>query len=102
MDYFVLDGYVTEHIQMKQDLSKLYKHLAMMETNAQRVFAMHDRRREMLEQIIKDINPKAFEVQVIEIEVELSDIFSSMFDINYQEIQQNPKAPKKAEIDELN
>ena len=25
LDYFVLDGYVTEHVQMKQDLSKLYK-----------------------------------------------------------------------------
>ncbi|CDW81364.1 kif1-binding protein homolog [Stylonychia lemnae] len=102
MDYYVLDGYVTEHIQMKQDLSKLYKHLAIIEPNAQRVFAMQDRRRELLEAIIKDINPKAYEVQVIELEAELSDIFSSMFDIKYDEIKQSPKAPKKADFDELN
>jgi len=48
----VLDGYVTEHIQLKQDISKLYKHLAMMETNAERVYAMQDRRRDLLEAII--------------------------------------------------
>ena len=47
---------------------------------------MHDRRREVLEPIINEINHKAYEVQVIEIEVELSDIFSSMFDIKYVEI----------------
>eukprot|EP00347_Sterkiella_histriomuscorum_P007379 403349164 len=102
LDYFLLDGYVTEHIQMKQDLSKLYKYLGMMDPNQQRVFAMHDRRRELLEPIINEINHKAYEVQVIELEVELSDIFSSMFDIKYEEIKTNPKAPKKVEIEELN
>lgn len=63
---------------------------------------MHDRRRELLEPIIGEINHKAYEVQVIELEVELSDIFSSMFDIKYDEIKANPKAPKKSEVDELN
>ncbi len=63
---------------------------------------MHDRRREVLEPIISEINPKAYEVQTVELIVELSDIFSSMFDLRYDEIKQKPKAPKKSEFDEMN
>ena len=42
---------------------------------------MQERRREMLENIMKEINPKAYEVITIEIGVELSDIYSAMFDV---------------------
>lgn len=59
----------------------------MMETNIERVYAIIDRRRDLLEPIIQEINPKAFEVQVIEIEVELSDIYSAMFDLKLEEIK---------------
>jgi KIF-binding protein len=62
LDYFVLDGYVTEHIQMKQDVSKLYKLLSSLESDKDRFIAMQERRRELLEPITKDINPKAYEV----------------------------------------
>lgn len=64
LDFYVLDGFVTEHIQMKQDLSKLYKNLSMIEENPQRVFAMLERRKELLEPILAEINPKAYEVNV--------------------------------------
>lgn len=39
---------------------------------------------------------------MIEIEVELSDIFSGMFDIKYEAIKNAAKAPKKSEVEELN
>ena len=42
---------------------------------------MLDRRRDLLETIMKEINPKAFEVMVIEIGVELSEIYGALFDI---------------------
>jgi hypothetical protein len=81
LDYFVLDGYVTEHVQMKQDLSKLYKHLSQMEQNKDRFIAMQERRKELLEPIMSQINPKAYENMIIEIGVELADIYSAMFDV---------------------
>ncbi len=31
LEYFVLDGYVTEHIQIKEDISELYKALCKFE-----------------------------------------------------------------------
>ena len=46
LEHFVLDGYVTEHVQMRQDMSKLYRFLAMMEPESERRFAMMERRKE--------------------------------------------------------
>ena len=95
LDYFVLDGYVTEYIQMKQDVSKLYKHLSMMETSIPRIFAMQERRKDTLEPITKELNQKAYEVTIIELEVELSDIYSCLFDLKNEELATLLK-PKKS------
>jgi len=45
-----------EQVGIKQDISKLYKFLAVMEADQQRVSAMHDRRREILEAALNDLN----------------------------------------------
>ena len=87
---------------MKQDLSKLYKHLAMIEPDKDRVLAMQDRRREILEPLIKELNPKAYEATIQELGVELSDIYQTMFDIKYDTIQAATTKPKKADIEQMN
>lgn len=102
LEYFVLDGYVTEHIQMKQDVSKLYKLLSQLESDKDRFIAMQERRKEMLEPITKEINPKAYEVQYIELGVELGDIYSAMFDVQYEHFNRIGKAPKKTEATLMN
>ena len=63
---------------------------------------MQERRREMLEPITKDINPKAYEVQYIELGVELADIYSAMFDVQYEHFSRIGKAPKKSEAAVMN
>lgn len=102
LEYFVLDGYVTENVQMKQDVSKLYKLLSSLESDKDRFLAMQERRRELLEPITKEINPKAFEVQYIELGVELGDIYSAMFDVQYENFNRIGKAPKKSEASLMN
>lgn len=102
LDYFVLDGFVTEHVQMKQDLSKLYKQLSQMESDKDRFVAMQERRRELLEPIIAEVNPKAFENVVMEIGVELADIYSAMFDVMYESQNKSGKPLKKSETAQMN
>ena len=46
---------------------------------------------------MKELNPKAYEVMVIEIGVELADIYSAMFDVQYEYYNNIGKPPKKAE-----
>lgn len=61
---------------------------------------MSDRRREALEAIIKEINPKAYEVFFIEIGVELADIYHATFDVVLEDLRQ--RKPKKGETARLN
>ena len=52
----MLDGFVTEHIEIKKDVSKLYKCLSEIENNVQRRFLMLEKRKTELEAIIAEIN----------------------------------------------
>jgi len=63
LDYYVLDGFVSEHISISRDISQLYKNLSFFETENNRIFAMIERRISMLEILVKQINPKAYIVQ---------------------------------------
>lgn len=56
LNYFIVDGWVTEHVRLLQDLSKCYKQLAYIESSEEnldpkRVLALHERRIKTLEPI---------------------------------------------------
>lgn len=48
LQYFVLDGFVTEHLQICQDINQMYKQIALLETNLPRVEAMLEKRLTLL------------------------------------------------------
>ena len=49
LEYYILDGYVTEHVNIKQGMCSLYKALTRIELNVDRRVLMHERRVEMVE-----------------------------------------------------
>ena len=61
LEFFVLDGYVTEHVNIQTDVSSLYKYLGYLEKDPSRNLNMLDRRRDILETIYKQLNPKAYQ-----------------------------------------
>lgn len=61
LEFFVLDGYVTDHSRITKDISDLYKYITMLEENKARIYAMYERRRDMIEPIVDAINPEAYE-----------------------------------------
>lgn len=63
LEYYVLEGFVSEHINISRDVSQLYKNLSFFETDNNRIFAMIERRIGMLEGLVRQINPKAYIVQ---------------------------------------
>jgi hypothetical protein len=80
LEYFVLEGFVTEHITINRELSSLYKHLAFFDSDNLRVISMLERRCSILEPIIKSINEKVYVMQWQEIILELGEIYSELFD----------------------
>jgi KIF-binding protein len=62
LKFYVLDGYVTDHVKIIQQISTLLKFLAFFENDKSRLRAMLERRKDLLEPILKTINHKAFQV----------------------------------------
>lgn len=102
LDFFVLDGYVTEHSRINKDISDLYKHVTLLEENKPRVYAMYERRRDLLQPIVDCINPESYEVIWSELSVDLVNILHELFDLKYEELKVAKKMPKKAQFDLLN
>lgn len=99
MEYFVLDGYVTEYITLNREISSLYKHLAYFDTDNSRVISMLERRNAILEPIINSINEKVYVMQWQEIILELSEIYSELFD---KKLKHTNKKTKQNVINEAN
>ena len=49
LDFYILDGFVTENVLIKQGMSQLYRHLIQLEPSDERKEMMLNRRKEMLE-----------------------------------------------------
>lgn len=94
LNYYLLDGYVTEHVQMQMDISKLYQYLASLEEDSSRFVSMHDNRISMLKHLHDELNPKAFEATVVELQVEISQANNTIFDHLYEKIRDSGKRPK--------
>lgn len=76
---FVLDGYVTEHIEIIFSQSKLYKSLTLLEKSGERKANMLDKRRSILEPLLKELNPKAYAGTWQRILVEVSEVINDQY-----------------------
>lgn len=79
LEVFVLDGYVTEHIEVLFSQSRLYRSLALLEKSAERKASMLEKRREMLEPLLTELNPKAYPATWQKILVEVSEVVNELF-----------------------
>ncbi|KAG7482523.1 KIF1-binding protein [Solea senegalensis] len=80
-EYFVMDGYVTDHIEILQDHSTLFRSLAFFEEDLERRCKMHKRRVDMLEPICQDLNSQYYLMIRRQMMFELAETYSEMMDL---------------------
>ncbi|XP_018422584.1 PREDICTED: KIF1-binding protein isoform X1 [Nanorana parkeri] len=80
-EYFQLDGHVTDHIDVIQDNSALFKILAFFEEDYERRCKMHKRRVDMLEPLTKELNPQYYLLVCRQLQFELADTYYEMMDL---------------------
>uniref|UniRef100_A0A7N8YK08 KIF-binding protein n=1 Tax=Mastacembelus armatus TaxID=205130 RepID=A0A7N8YK08_9TELE len=80
-EYFQIDGYVTDHIEILQDHSALFKTLAFFEEDLERRCKMHKRRVDMIEPICNDLNAKYYLLIRRQLMFELAETFMEMTDL---------------------
>jgi len=85
-EYYVLDGFVSEHVSILEDMSWMYRMLAFWEKSPQRALAMHKRRAGFLEPVVEQINPRAYDTLWKQVTFELGEIYREMMDIKLHSV----------------
>ncbi|KAJ8393276.1 hypothetical protein AAFF_G00063480 [Aldrovandia affinis] len=80
-EYFEMDGHVTDHIEILQDHSALFKALSFFEEDLERRCKMHKRRVDMLEPLCRDLNAQYYLLICRQLQFELGETYYEMMDL---------------------
>ena len=96
------ENYPFEYIQICQNISQLYKYLIYFELDNNRIFAMEERRVNILKPILEKFDHKNYIMQWQEVCLELAEIYCEIFESNYELIRVKKKKINMKEIEEIN
>eukprot|EP00026_Physarum_polycephalum_P001145 Phypoly_transcript_01146.p1 GENE.Phypoly_transcript_01146~~Phypoly_transcript_01146.p1 ORF type:complete len:545 (+),score=83.59 Phypoly_transcript_01146:1989-3623(+) len=90
--YFVLDGFVSDHFNILHDMSSLYGALAAFETDPDRICKMTRRRIDLLEPVIAQLSPQHFEFLLMQNTFRLGELYSDLADMKIKILEQTQNA----------
>ena len=102
LNIYTIENYPLEYIQICQNISQLYKYLISFEFDYNRIFAMEERRINILKPILDKIDHKEYSMQWQEVSLELAEIYCEIFESNYELIREKKKKINMKEIEEIN
>jgi hypothetical protein len=102
LNFYNTNEYVLEHIQICQNISQLYKYLISFEIDNNRIFAMEERRINILKPLLEKIDKKNDPMKWQEVRLELAEIYCEIFESNYELIRVKKKKINYQELDEIN
>ncbi|KAG2387354.1 hypothetical protein C9374_001686 [Naegleria lovaniensis] len=81
LEYYVIDGFVSDHISLLQDLSSLYRCVIFFEENLDRKVAMHERRLDLLEKNTGELNVAYYRDLLKQLCFEVAETYVSIFEL---------------------
>eukprot|EP00466_Bigelowiella_natans_P006935 jgi/Bigna1/69975/fgenesh1_pg.10_\ len=97
--FFVLDGFVTEHIKILQEKSQFWKFLAQREEDLSRRAKMHKRRGNLLRPVLHEISSSAYGNEIQQMADEVASSATIMLEIKEHLF---PKLAKNKRSDAVN
>lgn len=101
-DFYKLDGYVSDFVEITQDISQSYKYLAFFEDEFDVRCKMHKRRIDMLNAIIIEMSPKHFLQLTRQLLFEIAETYTEMADLKKAIIQEDPRRMSAQIIKKIN
>ena len=89
-EFYKLDGYVSAYVEITQDVSQLYKSIALFDDNFDNRCKMHKRRIDMLNAVLLELNPQHFLVICRQLTFEIAEIYGEMANLKKAIIEENP------------
>lgn len=107
LEYFVVEGFVTDHAHLMRGISRLYRDLSAFEEDEKRRQAMYLRRQAALQPLLEQLNPQKFEGLMKMLAFELGEIFATLHEGKStcieQKVEEDPKyVPKRGEVEKSN
>lgn len=90
-EYYKLETLASDYIELVQDSSASYNYLAFFEEDDERRSKMHKRRIDMLEDLVKEINPLYYLQYCRQLWYELGEIYSDILNIKLDKLKTNEK-----------
>lgn len=85
--YYILDGFVTDHVELCQDTSQLYSKLVFFESNIDRKCKMYKRRIDILSSLCKEISEEHYLYIIRQLLFELGECYSVLLDLKLEQKQ---------------
>lgn len=84
-EFFLLDGFVSDHVEICQDVSQLYLKLMFFEEKVDRKCKMHKRRIDILSDLCDQISEEHYINLVRQLRFELAETYSQLLDLKIEE-----------------
>lgn len=94
--FFTLEWHATDNVSVVQDHSQLFKHLIFFEPTLERKCRMYKRRADMLEDVLKELNPQHYLVLMRQLYFEAGIIYSEMADSKITIVSDSEKSSSHA------
>ncbi|EFN77612.1 KIF1-binding protein homolog [Harpegnathos saltator] len=100
--YYTLENHASDYARIIQDISQLYRYLSFYELHEDRQAKMHKRRIDVLEGVIKELNPQYYRAVCREIWIELGETYSEILNIKMDRLQASDEKPTLHMITKIN
>ncbi|XP_065055492.1 KIF-binding protein-like [Rhopilema esculentum] len=101
-EFYIFDGYVSDFVEINQDLSQLFKYLAFFDDSFERRCKMHKRRIDLLNAPLIELNPKHFLQICRQLTFEIAEIYSFMADLKKAILEQEPSRLSAESVNKFN
>lgn len=92
-EYYTLENHASDYARIAQDISQAYRYLSFYEELEDRQAKMHKRRIDVLEDVVKELNPRYYRTLCHEIWIELGETYSDILDIKIDRLQASNEKP---------
>lgn len=101
-EYYKLDTLASDYIELIQDSSQSYSYLAFFEEDDERRAKMHKRRIDLLEDLLKEINPVYYLQYCRQLWYELGEVYSDILNIKLEKLNKTSEKPTPHALKKIN
>ncbi|OQR80371.1 KIF1-binding protein-like [Tropilaelaps mercedesae] len=100
--YYSLKDRASDYVLVTQDVSKLYRDLAALESVVDRKCKMHKRRIDLLDEMAKILNPKYYSAELQQIHFELAETYTEMMELKHSVLPKRLLNPTHGPVRKFN